>query len=352
MNNSSNAATQSFEPRLQGTLTSEFGSSKILLSLNTNRSGLQAVIPPGGFVKSEYRFKLPPTVNGQVRMEVGNYHQVVTLNVSNYSRAAEMKSAKSQSAPPLVTVISDKIRDQMSPYEPTYLILGTYPAAEFQFSIKYKVANFTNHENPLDHLYFAYTQTSFWDLISPDPSFFDTSYKPSVFLYYTNIYSGIVHDSHALFHLDLQAGTEHESNGRGGTAERSLYTAYLQPTATFELPCHFELSLQPRARAYYWLGKNNPDIADYRGYADLLTALTWKDPNSEEQIQFATKLRLGDEGNHAGLQFDLRFNLAELRCFKWFNPTIQLQYFTGYGQTLRQYNQSSHAFRAGLCLYY
>jgi len=48
----------------------------------------------------------------------------------------------------------------------------------------------------------------------------------------------------------------------------------------------------------------------------------------------------------------LRFNLAALPVLKSFNPTIQLQYFTGYGQTLLQYNQKSTAFRAGLCLWY
>ena len=35
-----------------------------------------------------------------------------------------------------------------------------------------------------------------------------------------------------------------------------------------------------------------------------------------------------------------------------FNPSIQVQYFTGYGQTLLQYNETSHALRAGLCLWY
>ena len=186
----------------------------------------------------------------------------------------------------------------------------------------------------------------------PTHPFYDTSYKPSVFLYYTNVYSGLLYKDKKVFHLDLQGGTEHESNGRGGTGERSLYSAYLQPTATFDLPYHLELTLQPRARVYYWVGDNNPNVADYRGYADLLAALTWKDPDHGEEVQFATKLRLGENGNHAGLQFDLRFNLAEVRWFGWFNPTIQLQYFTGYGQTFRQYNQSSHAFRAGLCLSY
>jgi len=228
-------------------------------------------------------------------------------------------------------------------YEPIYFILGQYPAAEFQFSLKYKPFDLADDWNPLAHSYIAYTQTSFWDLISRDPSFYDTSYKPSAFLFYPAIFRG------KSIQFNLQGGVEHESNGKGGTGERSLNTVYLQPTVSFDLPAHFQLSFQPRVWDYLSLGSNNPDLPAYRGYADLLGALTWSDPDIGEKIQFATRLRIGDEGSHAGLQFDLRFNLPELFHF---NPTIQLQYFTGYGQTLRQYNQTSSAFRAGLCIWY
>jgi len=90
-------------------------------------------------------------------------------------------------------------------YEPIYFLLGTYPAAEFQISLKYKLFNLNGDLNPLAHVYFAYTQTSYWDLISKDPSFYDTSYKPSGFLYYPNVNKGNT------LQLDLQGGVEHES---------------------------------------------------------------------------------------------------------------------------------------------
>ncbi|HEV2434740.1 MAG TPA: phospholipase A [Verrucomicrobiae bacterium] len=228
-------------------------------------------------------------------------------------------------------------------YEPIYFLLGQYPAAEFQFSLKYKLFDLAGDWNPLAHTYFAYTQTSFWDLISRDPSFYDTSYKPSAFLFYPDIFQK------NRFQFDLQGGVEHESNGKGGTGERSLNTVYLQPTVRFDLPAHFQLSFQPRVWDYLSLGSNNPDLPDYRGYADLLGALTWSEPGSGEKIQFATRIRIGNGGSHAGLLFDLRFNLPYRSHF---NPSIQLQYFTGYGQTLRQYNETSRAFRAGLCIWY
>ena len=84
----------------------------------------------------------------------------------------------------------------------------------------------------------------------------------------------------------------------------------------------------------------------------MLTDLTWTDPKSQERIQLASKIRLGDAGNHAGLWFDLRFNLAGAPFLTKFNPALQVEYFTGYGQTLRQYNARSHGLRTGLCLWY
>src|SRR5579862_7068463 len=50
----------------------------------------------------------------------------------------------------------------LSPYEPIYFLLGTYPAAEFQFSLKYQPFAPTNHWTRYSSNFFlAYTQTSF-----------------------------------------------------------------------------------------------------------------------------------------------------------------------------------------------
>lgn len=304
------------------------------------------MIAPGAFAKEEYLLDIPPDLHGQVTLDISNYNQV-SLRVED-GRVSTMPVAQTPPSieppqKPRRSTLVQYLGNHLSPYEPIYFLLGTYPAAEFQFSLKYQLFNFTNSFSPLTNLYFAYTQTSFWDLISSDPSFFDSSYKPSMFVYRPDVYS----TKEKFFRLDMQGGAEHESNGRGGTAERSLYTAYLQPTFTFGRPGHLQLTLQPRAWTYFWVGHNNPDIAEFRGYADLVSALTLKkDPNSWANFQLASRFRIGDEGTHAGIQIDLRYKVPH------FNPAIQLQYFTGYGQTLRQYNVLSHGFRAGLCIWY
>jgi outer membrane phospholipase A len=353
MNTSSNSITRTFEPNIKCTLTAQSVTIETVLLLNTNSSPSTATIAPGGFVKEEYLLDLPLTSSGQVTLEVSSYNQVVVLVKSGSSEVAaaapSAPTAASKSTPASTTPNSDLreyFANHLSFYEPIYFIGGSAPAVEFQLSFKYKLFEFKDDWDPLTHLYFAYTQTSFWNAFVKNPSFFDTSYKPSMFLYYPDIFQK------GFFQLDLQGGIEHESNGRGGDLERSFNTIYFQPKATFDLPYNFQLSLQPRAWFYYRVGDNNANIADYHGYADLITALTWLDPKSGEKIQLSNKILIGDDGSHVGLLYDLRFNLVGLPVLRRFNPTIQVQYFYGYGQNLLDYNVTSHALRAGLCLFY
>ncbi len=317
-----------------------------------------ATIPAGGFARCEYQFVIPPAAAGSMTLQLHDLNPVV-LQV-NRSPAPAAGAADAAAAPQTPKhpapnapreffgpAVSGFIGNHISTYEPIYFLLGTYPAAEFQFSLKYKLLNFDSAWNPFGHTYFAYTQTSFWDLLNEDPSFYDTSYKPSAFLYYTNVTR-----SEAL-QLDLQGGVEHESNGRGGPEERALNTAYLQPTLRLALPAEFEFDVQPRVWGYLSKGHNNPDLAEYRGYGDLRCSFCrWiEDSNSQraKQFELAARLRIGDHASHAGWLFDLRYNLP----VSWkINPALDIQYFTGYGQTLRQYDQFSTGWRAGFCLWY
>jgi phospholipase A1 len=353
MNNSSNSLSRTFAPSLNCTLTAQSVTLETVLLLNTKSSPSATTIAPGGFVKEEYLFDLPLTSSGPVTLDVSGYNQLVVMVGPSSSETpvveAPPPSATSTSAPAPTASNSDLrnyFANHMSFYEPIYFIGGSAPAVEFQVSLKYKVLDFKDNWDPLTHLYFAYTQTSFWNAFTKNPSFFDTSYKPSIFLYYPDVLQK------GFFQLDLQGGAEHESNGRGGDLERSFNTFYFQPKATFDLPCNLQFSLQPRAWFYYLVADNNANIADFHGYADVVGALTWLDPKSGEKIQLSSKLLIGDEGGHIGVLTDLRFNLVGVPFLRKFNPAIQVQYFYGYGQNLLDYNISTHALRAGLCLWY
>jgi outer membrane phospholipase A len=241
------------------------------------------------------------------------------------------------------SAVSKFFDNRLSPYEPIYFVIGTHPSVKFQFSLKYQLIDTTNRLHALTNLFFAYTQTSFWDLISADPKFVDTSYKPSFFLYYHDIFDS--EESRGI-RLDLQPGVEHESNGRGGSLERSQNTAYLQPTLTFGKPGHLQFTFQPRAWFYFFTGTNNADVAQFRGYADLRTALTLKKSrHSWDNFQLATKVTIGDEWEHPGIEITGRYYIPHFTA-------LQVTYFTGYNQYFLKYNKRSTGLRAGLCIWY
>lgn len=344
MNNSSNDVHRIFEPSLNAKLIQPSATTNVVLTLAG--AGSKPTIAPGEFAKQEYFLEVPPALRGQASLSVSNYNEIA---IQIIGPVGALPAVEAEAAPyPRTnktsrTVFAKFFDNHISPYEPIYFLLGNYPAAEFQLSLKFQLFDFTNSPAGLTNLYFAYTQTSYWDLISSDPSFFDTSYKPSLFLYFPNLW----HRKDKSIQFDLQGGAEHESNGRGGVQERSIYTAYLQPRITFGKPGHLQFALQPRAWTYFLVGPNNPDIAEFRGYADLHAFLTLKpEPNSWANFQVETRFRIGDDGEHAGVQVDARYK------FPHFNPVIDVQYFDGYGQTLRQYNQKAHGLRVGFCLWY
>lgn len=348
MNNWTNEARQYFAPRVDAQFLPPSGPLHTVLTLNA-AAGKSVAVAPGAFVKQEYFLDVPSTIRGQVALSITNANQIMlqvtapTITVAPPETNAPPVVITAQTNMPKRSILAKFFDNHISPYEPIYFLVGTYPAAEFQFSLKYQLFDLTNGYHVLTNLYFAYTQTSYWDLISSDPSFFDSSYKPSVFAYYPDL----VVTRNKFVQLDLQGGAEHESNGQGGTRERSIYSAYLQPTLTFGRPGHLQFALRPRAWTYFLVGHNNPDIAQYRGYADLHAFLTLKkEPNSWENFQVESRFRVGDTGEHPSIQIDARYK------FPHFNPTLDVQYFDGYGQTLRQYNKKAHGLRFGLCLWY
>ncbi len=237
------------------------------------------------------------------------------------------------------------LKEHISGYEPMYFVAGPdSPNAKFQFSLKYQLLN---NEGPLARkvpwlrgFNLAYTQTSLWDWNEPSAPFLDSSYKPEVLYDWERAMGG---PTNAL-RLDLQSGLQHESNGKGGTDSRSLNIAYLRPTLTLGRDDQFQVVLQPRAWVYLGDLSDNPDIAHYRGYADLRVILGWK-----QNIQLSAMGRVGSSAEKASLQLDLTFPL--MRLWRNFNAYLQAQYFVGYGESLLLYNQRSTAFRFGFAIY-
>jgi len=231
-------------------------------------------------------------------------------------------------------------------YEPIYFVGGfLQPSVEFQFSLKYRLFGDGTDDHIWNRVYFGYTQTSFWSMFAADAKFYDSSYKPSLFYLRPDIFSDLTGRSRR---LDLQTGFEHESNGAGDTGERSLYTAYVQLPYTIGVGGEFQLTLQPRLWSLFWVGSHDSDIVNYRGHGELTTRLNWKKITWRDPIQLEVRYDGGPHFQHSGEEVILRFNPFQRYQF---NPTIQVEYFNGYGDNLRDYDTADHTWRFGLCLW-
>jgi outer membrane phospholipase A len=87
----------------------------------------------------------------------------------------------------------------------------------------------------------------------------------------------------------------------------------------------------------------NPDIDDYRGYFDL--ELKFVKPDG---LELRSNLRQGEQGG--SVQIDFTYPVRIL-TFGNFNGYFQVQYFSGYGETLLFYDQKDSQFRIGFALH-
>ena len=348
-----------FPQKIEGRIISPQGASEGWLELREPTEAGEVKIPPGAFARREYLLPVPETVTGQVVVMFPqlNANRVVLDTVAPPPVAGTTVATNESAFNRLIKHVEPTepgkpfdagrfFKEHISGYEPFYFIAGTKsPNAKFQISFMYQLLN---EEGPLatkvpalKGFNLAYTQTSLWDWNAPSAPFFDTSYKPEFLYAWSRVAGGQPLD---WYQLDLQGGLKHESNGKDGADSRSMNSAYLRPTLTLGRDDGLQLTLQPRAWVYLGSLSDNPDIADYRGYADLRAIVGWK-----RGLQLSALGRMGKDANHGSLQLDLTYPM--MRIFGSFSLYLDAQYFTGYGESLLEYNQRSEAFRAGFAIY-
>ena len=248
-------------------------------------------------------------------------------------------------------------------HEPIYFLSGPLnPNTKFQVSLKYQLFASGGDVDRVapwaSDLFVAYSQTSFWDIGGDSSPFFDSSYRPE-FLY--QLGPRAVRDVAWLpgvTRFDLQAGLRHESNGRDGAESRSLNIAYVSPILTFGddgvvhgaadapggQPRDFFVAVAPRLWTYLTDNDDNPDIYRYRGYGDLRLVAGWRGG-----FQAAFTARLGNDFDKGSLQVDLSYPLQKL-AIRDLGMYLHGQFFTGYGESLIEYDESTTSFRLGVSL--
>ena len=241
------------------------------------------------------------------------------------------KPVKSSTAP---TIVIAKPGDEpgLSANEPTYFVVGSDSRngadARFQLSFKYRLfdpeSSLANFSPLFSNLYFTYTQTSLWDLGDDSSPFRDTSYRPG-------LYYGWAGSGKDWLPNDWRAGLEHESNGQSGVDSRSINIAYVRPIWHMDLDRGKKLSFLPKI--YHYIDKDdNDDIQRYRGYADWVLRY-----GREDGLIVNGMYRQGTAGYASG-QVDLSYPLST-RIFARTGTFVHLQLFSGYGETLLDYNR-------------
>lgn len=354
LNASDRPASRSFRTQLDGRLQSGGVVRPVVVTLRDPAEAGETLIPPGGYARREYVLTVPEGLEGQLLFSApGIRANAVVLEVRRpeaYAKAGEPAPIEPPREPTEEGEDSgpqDFFKAHFFGYEPFYFIAGPdSPNAKFQISFKYRLLNvngpLAQRYPALQGLHLAYTQTSLWDWKQASAPFLDSSYKPEFFYAMERVDQGRWAD---WFRLDLQAGIQHESNGKGGADSRSLNQVYFQPTVVLGKEDGLQLSLAPRAWAYVGNLSDNPVLARYRGYVGMRAVLGWA-----KGLQLSAISRLGDKANRGSLQVDLSYPMMRLG---WGNFSLYLhaQLFTGYGESFLLYNQRSTTFRAGFSLY-
>jgi outer membrane phospholipase A len=305
------------------------------LEFQPARSG-RIVVAPREFVSVALDGELPRQAEGVVKLApTGLDTNELALQVAPAAgEPALMHEAQAPVTHTPTTALVDKPPPlAVSVYEPMYFLVGGDGGlnAKFQISLRYRLFD---DRGPLartlpgiDDLYLSYSQTSLWDLGELSKPFTDSSYRPRLF--YAN------YDLTRLFDGQLRVGVEsglgHESNGKDGDASRSYNMLYMRPTLVVGDPEGLRAYMAPLIHNYIAEG-DNPDIADYRGYVDWLFGI-----GSKGGLDFWATLRKGTRSDYGSIELNASYPLSKLSrgdLTGW----LMLQYFTGYGESLLDYN--------------
>ena len=202
--------------------------------------------------------------------------------------------------------------------------------AKFQLSFKVKMADIGGHGSAA--LWAGYTQQSHWQMYNADASrpFRESDYEPELML---------------ALHPDLEAlgwrwrllvvGLNHQSNGGSDPLSRSWNRAYAQ----FGIERgDFALLLRPWWRIPESSGDDdNPDITRYLGHGDVVGIY-----------------RLGGHSLSALARYNLDSGYGALQL-GWHFPLARrvrgyLQFFSGYGESLIDYNVRQTTIGIGVSL--
>ena len=184
-------------------------------------------------------------------------------------------------------------------------------------------------------IWMGYTQSSRWQAYNSEVSrpFRETNYEPEVMLAFRNGYSLLGWNGRmTALHLN------HQSNGLSDPLSRSWNRVILNVGLDRD---NWAVMLRPWYRVPESNSEdNNPDIDDYIGRGDA--TVVWTRDGHTLSLTGRHSLR-GGERSHGSLQVDYGFPLTNLL-------RGHLQVFSGYGESMIDYNHKSTHVGLGVSL--
>lgn len=217
-----------------------------------------------------------------------------------------------------------------SPYQSIYV--GQTPdnqkimRSEFKAQLSLMTPLWRNVLGPTTSLNLGYTQLFYWQFYAESQYFRETNYEPEIF--FTNNFT-----KNWLYNI----GVVHESNGRGGALERSWNRVYVDVKFSGK---RWLVSVKP------WLlivknessNLHNPDITHFLGHERVIVA--YKVIGSTISI-VANNLESGLK--RGSVEADLSVPITK-------NLNAFLQVFSGYGQSLIEYDHRTKSIGIGVSL--
>ncbi|QWT14383.1 phospholipase A [Sphingobium xenophagum] len=353
------ATAMTLPPRLEAEVTID---GQVVHAWLERSSGSPATvrIPAGGFSRAQYRLRLPASSPSQKHASLsimGWAAPPVAFDIPSAPRIAQAYAcstglasdagpadAKAVAPAPSDRSAGNAFLANLSAYEPIYAVYGpgTNTEARIQLSFKYQLLGYRAQQDKArslpNGLYFAYTQRMFWDVGAKSSPFRNVDYQPELFY----LSPPLTLSSGAT--VSAQAGLRHESNGRDGTASRSLNTVYVAPMAAIPLSGGYRLTLAPRLWLYAGDLGDNPDIRRYRGNTGLFAEI-----GKDDGLRLSTSTRFNFGSCKGSVAADISYPLSRVLGG---GPDFYLfgQSFVGYGENLLDYHRRTTRLRIGVAL--
>jgi phospholipase A1 len=211
--------------------------------------------------------------------------------------------------------------------------------AKLQVSLRAKVAQ--GLLLPDADLWFAYTQRSFWQVWNRKESspFRSTDYQPEA-IYVVPVPARMGTLPGGWNWRMTQFGLAHQSNGQAGELSRSWNRVYA--AAAFDHG-EFGLTLRAHKRLRESNNDDNPDLVRYIGNGEVVAS--WLPGLSTAQLTWRTDLRTARRGS-VQLDWTYPVQASQPAGLRWY-----AQLFSGYGETLLDYNHRQTSLGVGLTLF-